>query len=380
MYKIYTFIFVLLYLCATTALSQSIESLKKTPLKISDVKWVYLKFTSDVKYVDMGTDDIQMEKTSIKSILRIKSKIPSFDSTTTTIITNNGHIYTLQLSYETNPKYLAIDMSNVNDTITYSNAIKKYDIELSKLRTSHIVVEENVADVSVGTDAIIAEQIEDMNNIVRARAVSDFEYFDETSMTIVTMNGNIYPFNVRHHDNPSKVNITLASQTAKAKFSKASLNDSELDELGEKIIQKGTRFNNIGTINEKIVFCLKSICIQDDILMFYLYVENRSQVAYEIDFIRSYIKNKKKNKKQTSQDDEIIPIHTYVSDDKGVIDANGNYSAILFFKRFTVPHNHLFFFELFEKNGGRHLRFTCANNQILKAEIIGKAQTELNTK
>lgn len=379
MYKVYTFILALCF-SATVALSQSIESLKKTPLKISDVKWVYLKFSSDVKYVDMGTDDIQMEKTTIKSILRIKSKIPSFDNTTTTIITNNGDIYTLQLCYEMSPEYLAINMSNVNDTIPYSNVIKNYNIELSKLRTSHIVVEDKVVDVTVGSDAIIAEQIEDMNNIVRARAVSNFEYFKETSMTIVTADGNIYPFNVTHNDNPTNINISLATENTKAKFSKASLNDSELDELGQKIIQKGTRFNNIGIMNDKIVFCLKSICIQDDILMFYLYVENRSQVAYEIDFIRSYIKNKKKNKKQTSQDDEIIPIHVYKSDNKEVIDANGNYSTILFFKRFTIPNNHLFFFELFEKNGGRHLKFTCANSLILKAEIIGEAKTELNIK
>ncbi|MBQ0155096.1 MAG: DUF4138 domain-containing protein, partial [Bacteroidales bacterium] len=381
MYKVYRILLaVLLCVYSSVIYSQNVESLTKIPLKISDVKWIYLKFASDVKYVDMGTDDIQMEKTAIKSILRIKSRIPSFDNTTTTIITNNGKIYTLQLEYETNPEYLAVNMSNVIDTIAISDVIHNYSIELSKIRTSHIVMGEKIADVMVGVDEIIAEQIDDMNNIVRARAVTDFNYFEETSLTIVTTDGNIYPFSVTHNDNPSNINITLSSQNPKAKFSKASLNDTELDELGKQIVQKGTRFNNIGAIEEKIVFCLKSICIKDDILMFYLFVENRSQVAYEVDFIRSYIKNKKKGKKQTSQDDEIVPIHIYKTDDKGVIDANGYYSTIFFFKRFTVPSNHLFFFELFEKNGGRHLKFTCSNNQILKAEIIGESKTELDIK
>jgi hypothetical protein len=43
----------------------------KIALEISETKWVYLKFPAKIKYADMGTDDILVEKTKVDNILRV---------------------------------------------------------------------------------------------------------------------------------------------------------------------------------------------------------------------------------------------------------------------------------------------------------------------
>ena len=92
-----------LVFCSFNCFATSVERIETTSLSISDVKWIYLKFLSDVKYADMGTEDIQLERTSVSSILRIRSLIPLFEKTSITIITLDGAVHTFDLRYATNP-------------------------------------------------------------------------------------------------------------------------------------------------------------------------------------------------------------------------------------------------------------------------------------
>ncbi|HQJ89325.1 MAG TPA: DUF4138 domain-containing protein [Paludibacteraceae bacterium] len=366
----------ILYICNPVLSQSTTVRVGKISLEISDTKWVYLKFPAKIKYADMGTDDILVEKTKVDNILRVKSVVPVFDETSITIIALDGKIYTFSLHYNQNPKYIAVDLRNVkNNVIVDANAITPMSIELSMLRTSHIILKDNIADISVGVDSIVAELAEDdIMNICKARQVSGFDGFTETSLTIITENKEIFPFIVTHNDNPKDLNINVASGdtdgNVSANFSESTMNEVEMEKLGKEIVEKGVKINNIGVYDDKMNFCLASLYIKNDILMFHIRTTNNSKIDYDVDFIRCYIKNKKNSKSSVSQDDEKIPIYIYKTDEDKIL-ANDSFSEILFFKKFTVPNKHLFYFEMFEKNGGRHLKFTCSNKEILKAEFLG---------
>lgn len=351
---------------------------KKIRLDISDVKWVYLQFPAKINYVDMGTEDIVAEKVAdVENILRIKSEIPVFENTTLTAITKDGKIYTLDLYYKKNPQSIALNMKEIKDSITNDHYLNESKIELSSIRTSHISYSgnEKVIDVTVGSDSIIAGKITDLNNVVQAKRIGEFDVLNETSLHVVTKDGNgkirIYPHIITANENPQNVNITInTTEEDKATFSLASMNEVEMDAYGEAVVKQGTILNNIGVSSNKMLFCLRGLFIKDDILMFHLYLQNNSQIPYEIEFIRSYIQNKKKGKKQTSQDIEKVPIYVYKTNESELVDGNSGYSAVFFFQRFTVPDKHQFYFEAFEKNGGRHLKFTASNREILDARKI----------
>ncbi|MBP5524102.1 MAG: DUF4138 domain-containing protein [Paludibacteraceae bacterium] len=374
---------VFLSLCSAALSSQHLQQkgAKKVKLEVSDVKWLYLQFPAKINYVDMGTEDIVAEKIGdAENILRIRSEIPVFDNTTLTAITKDGKIYTFDLNYDQDPKTIAIDVKNVGDSVKQEHYLSESTIELSSIRTSHLSYnsDETVIDVAVGVDSIIAEKISDFNNVVIAKRVGEFDAFTSTSLHVVTKdsknNVRIYPHIIKANENPELVNLVIGSDAneEKASFSIASMNEVEMEEYGKAVVEKGAVLNNIGISENKMLFSLIGLFIKDDILMFHLYLQNDSKIDYEIDFIRSYIQNKKKTKKQTYQDDEKIPIYVYKSKEGDLVEGDTGYSAVFFFKRFTVPDKHQFYFEIFEKNGGRHLKFTASNKEILNAKKITK--------
>ena len=374
---------VFLSLCSAALSSQHLQQkgAKKVKLEVSDVKWLYLQFPAKINYVDMGTEDIVAEKIGdAENILRIRSEIPVFDNTTLTAITKDGKIYTFDLNYDQDPKTIAIDVKNVGDSVKQEHYLSESTIELSSIRTSHLSYnsDETVIDVAVGVDSIIAEKISDFNNVVIAKRVGEFDVFTSTSLHVVTKdsknNVRIYPHIIKANENPELVNLVIGSDAneEKASFSIASMNEVEMEEYGKAVVEKGAVLNNIGISENKMLFSLIGLFIKDDILMFHLYLQNDSKIDYEIDFIRSYIQNKKKTKKQTYQDDEKIPIYIYRSKEGDLVEGDSGYSVVFFFKRFTVPDKHQFYFEIFEKNGGRHLKFTASNKEILNAKKITK--------
>lgn len=357
-------------LTCLTAMGKEVQGTESTTLDVSDIKWVYLSFKSEVNYADMGTDDILIEKTKSRSIIRIKSLTASFSATTVTVITGDGEVHTFILRYNQDPDALALNIkSNQRSDI---DTIGTYRIELSEDRTSHIILPDKVTDITTGSDYIAAERAEDITNIVKCKSINaGFDIYQETSLTIVA-NDVIYPFIVTYNKNPKMVNVSVGKSPNEkgAIFDKTATNESDMRDIGEKILQKGTEINNIGVIDNKMVFALRSIFIDKDVMMYHISLSNSSLIDYDIDFIKCYIINKKTSKVETSQIDEKTPLYTFSKSKEERVKANGTYSVILFFNKFTIPDKHELYFEVFEKNGGRHMKFTVPHKELLKAKNI----------
>ena len=339
-------------------------------LGVSDVKWVYLKFKSDVSNIDHGTNDIQIERTSIPSIARVRSRIPRFVETHATFITKDGEVHTFHLHYEQNPSVMAVNVNG--NTIRVEDVIKPLRVELSDDRTSHITFPQKVVDLSVGCDSAIVDYVPNTDNMVMAKCYPyDTNLFKETSLTVVTEDKNIYTFNVVYVEVPQVLNFSVDDADKKgAVFSVINVNETEMKELGELVISKGIQLNR-GIMDGKMTFALQGIFIKDDVVMFHIAVANSSQIDYDIDFIKCYITNRKNLKKQTMQIDDITPLFEYVQNERNLyVPANSTYHTVLFFKRFTIPDKHNLFFEVFEKNGGRHLQFTITNRDLLSAKVL----------
>ncbi len=351
-----------------TSNAASLSNVKITPLEVSDVKWVYLKFDSDVKYADRGTDDIKIEVTAIPSIVRIKSEVAVFERTTVTFITLDGIVHTFALQYSQSPSGIAY--------LVKSDGLKLrdvYHLELSHKQTSHIVFPVKVVDVASGSDKVIVMKTEEIENIVKCKTLTEgFDYFEESSLTVISEDGEIYPFLVRYKENPELVNVQVeGGKKLDAIFSSMSINEPEMKVLGEEVLKQGGIIRNLGCWRDKMAFSLYGIYVKEDVMMFYLRIDNLSKVDYEIDFIKSYIiNNKKTTKKQAYQADEKFPLYTFVEPQTEVVRAGENQSRIFFFKRFTIPRKHSLHFELFERNGGRHLKFTVSNKVLLEAKTL----------
>lgn len=333
-------------------------------LRVSDTKYTVCDFSSEIKYVDFGSPDLQGAVLNHKDMLSLQAVQPLEHETTLSVVTANGKYHAFIVKYDD----ASVDLSWVEN----GNAPVADTLSFSTVKTTHLISAEKITDVLCGTPGIIAEHADNISNIVKAKALD--EDFAPGSITLVSSSGTIYPFVVIPGDNPRQVDILLSGgmDGAPAIFSDASVNDVQMRDLGRKAAGLPVLITDIGTVKQKMAFALYGLYSHDDVMMFCLSLENNNLIDYEIDFIKCYVRDKKRSKKITVQEDEITPIFVYYpqGENHNLLKGGEKLTAVLFFRRFTIPQKRILCFEVFERNGGRHLQFSMSDKELLKARQL----------
>lgn len=343
------------------------------PIRIdmNDAKFLFLEFPATIKYADMGSLDLSAAK-SRQNILKIKANKPFFEKTNLSVVTTDGKYYSFSVQYNPAPSYIALKMGNVKDSIANSDIIPATHIEVSDINTTHIILPSKVEDIVLGHPEIISEKAEEIDNIVKVKSVvGNKEKFRQTSITVVTEKGNIYPMVVDYAKNPASMSISFEND-GNALFQGVNVNDESMKNMAKWIISQGQNINDLGISGNKMLFQLSSVYTDQDIIAFYLHAINSSKIDYAIDFVKAYIKDIKRNRKTVVQEEEQYPIYSYYSQDDQIIHGKEDVDIVLFFKKFTLPKTRMLYFEMFEENGGRHLKFTAPNKTIINARVMEK--------
>lgn len=331
-------------------------------LLINNTQQLLLEFPTSIQYVDLGSNDIVGKTWSEKMYLSLKTRRPNAETTTISVVTSDGKYFSYVLKYSKNLQELAYSINN--------GAIKYKDAEVSVSKTTHFIANEGIVDIVVGNDSIIADSALGIKNIVKIKSLS--KNIEKASFTIITKSGSVYPFNLRYNETPTNLSIYLGDSNEMAIFSEAPLDKTKIDKVSKYVTSLSPRYNYLGDLNHKMILSLDGIYSVDDWLFFRLHLENLNNIDYGIDFIKTYIRDKKGDKYLALQEQEIYPFYIYFSDEKykEMLPAGEKVEVILFFSRFTIPKSRIMCFELFEKNGGRHLEFSISNKQILKAQRV----------
>lgn len=343
---------------------------------LNDVQVVTIVFPTNVQYVDFGSADIRGGKATHGNILYIKSEIPYFDNSSMSVVTTDGRYYGFDLTYS--PSVVSVVYRVSTEGVPQKQPATSV-LELSDKKTSHLIFSEPVTDVFIGCDSVIAGYADNITNIIRCKAVS--KEMPPSILTMVTESGEVHAFSVIYQENPVQTSVRVTNSenlnsensgnkmSGAAQFSDNTLDQKILKEYGRAAVNRGTVINNIGTISQNMMFGMYGLFIRDNVLMFHFNIFNDSNIDYDIDFIKIYIRDKKISKKTAVQEDELKPFYIYEPGHKTVVSKNG-YSVVMFFNRFTIPTNRALFVEVFERNGGRHLRFSINNKDILQAKRL----------
>lgn len=152
------------------------------------------------------------------------------------------------------------------------------------------------------------------------------------------------------------INVLYANDTLK------------VDHLIQKIAK--THFSKIQSdANGRVKVQLSKVLISGDSLFFKLQIANRSNLNYEIDFIRFYVRDLKTSKRTVKQEQELYPITSRDKQDY-VLKAGANLNDVFVLKQFPITKTSALFIEVYEKSGSRHLYLKVKQNQILKAKAI----------
>jgi len=225
-------------------------------------------------------------------------------------------------------------------------------IEISTDKTTSLVFPFPIRHVDRGTANILVQDIPESPNILLVKA--GVANFDSTNLSVITTDGSVYAFPVRFNPCPA---LWIWNIPAKAEASIQTYCNAIAVNL----------FNMRGASDKKYDMEARVACIyiRDKVIYYRLVLNNKGPIDYDIDFLRFYIRDKKKNKRTARQENEMMPL--YMAGNTSVVKACGRNSIVIALEKFTIPDAKYLAIEIGEHNGGRHLLLKVGNKNIVHA-------------
>ena len=267
--------------------------------------------------------------------------------------------------------------------ITFDRMIPPYGLEVTFEKTVHIIFPAPIRYVDLGSSNIIAGKAGSSENILRVKAaIRQFE--SETNMAVITEEGSYYTFNIKYADEPEKLNIEMKDFMHDGITTNRPNNSMEiyLKELGSEsprlvylinraIYNSDKRLvKHVGSKRFGVQYLLKGIYSHNNQLYLHTSIKNSSNVAFDIDFVRMKIVDRKVAKQTAIQETVIYPLRAYnfISS----VDGNSTERTVFTIDKVTIPNDKQLVIELFEKSGGRNQSFVIENEDLLRAEEINE--------
>jgi len=236
--------------------------------------------------------------------------------------------------------------------------IEPYELSITVTKTTNLVFPASITSIDRGSASMLVQKAKGVENILQVKA--DSKDFTETNLTVITSDGKLYSFLVNYSDSPAYLNINLGMHNAAP------------ENVLEKYCVTATHSkNNLHTLedeNGKVNMDINSFYIADNSLLCKLHLENRSQISYDIEQLRFYIRDKKQGKRTASQETELHPL--YVHGDITSVKGKSAEQLVIALPKFTIPDGKYLYVEVLEKNGGRHLSIRVKNRKLIKAKTI----------
>lgn len=257
------------------------------------------------------------------------------------------------------------------------NRVAPFRMEITYNKTTHLIFPAGIRYVDLGSEYITAGKVEEASNVLRIKAsIKDFS--EETNFSVITDDGKFYSFQVVYKPDPAILSYDF--------FQKEQLSpgDSNNDILFEEF--RGNRASLIGLVmnaicrdNKKIVkhiscesygiqFSLKGVYIQNGLLYFHTELVNKSNLPYQIDYVRFKIVDKKFVKRTVLQETIVNPIRIYKPFE--TVPEKRRDLNIFLLDQFNLANDKILMIEIFEKNGGRHQMIKIDNADLVNARLI----------
>lgn len=321
-------------------------------------KTTHLIFPTEIKYFT-GVDELVILKKADKNVLSIKSKGTDFGKTNISVATAEGRFYAFDVNFT--PENAKTGYFIENDSIG-----KEIRTAVKKSNLLHIVFPHAVKYIDFGADWIEAVPIDNIQNIVRVETKEESP--SPTNISVIDNKDNFYSFEVSYNQGAKDFNVVVGEPVQTALLAKEDLTDNSKEIILNKLQGHGKKIVNLGVVKSSILFLIHNIFIADNKLVFRFHFKNKSNVKYDIDYMKFYIIDKKQTKESAEQEVEYKPL--FLDNFKNVIQGKQENTYSVCFDKFTIPDKKYFIIEINEKNGGRHIKCKIDNRSIENAQSL----------
>jgi len=257
-------------------------------------------------------------------------------------------------------------LSAKNDLKT--KAIEPYHMAVAYSKTTNVIFPYAIISVDRGSRDVLAQKAKGVENILQVKAAKDS--FPQTNLTVLTADGKLTSFVVDYAEQPDVLNMSLVSENKQPAISipTESINQEETEHYATMAAVSKEKARGMKDKTFGIRLKLNGMYIHEDLMYLRFNIRNKTDINYDIDQLRLYIRDQKKPKRTASQEIAITPVFAYNNTSK----VNGQTSNTFVFAvpKFTIPDKKYLVVQVMEKNGGRHLELHIKNKKVVKASKI----------
>lgn len=257
---------------------------------------------------------------------------------------------------------------NAIDTV-----IEPYHLAIAYFKTTNLIFPYAVKSVDRGSKDVLAQKAKGVENILQIKAGK--KDFDETNLTVITADGKLYSYVLNYTDNPPVLNLQFNERDksrSDAMFSFANYNEAQIQMDAEHVATKKRTVHGIKDKKYQMKFTLNGLFVRGNVMYYQIKIANRSNIDYDIDQIRFFIRDQKKSKRTATQEIEMKPL--FVKNDTATITGQSERILVYALLKFTIPDKKYLAIQLMEGNGGRNLELRIHNRTIVKATLPEDSQ------
>lgn len=264
-------------------------------------------------------------------------------------------------------------------TMTYSSAqeesakelkeVESYRLEISDTKTTNVIFPFGIVSVDRGSKEILVQKAKGVEHILQVKAASGDMV--ESNLSVVTADGKLTTFIVSYTESPESLSISVGSFVYNMNIpgnSNEKISEAELKENAEHALNAKSYTPGLKAKGNSIGLYLKGIFVHESVLYFRMRVANWSNIRYDIEQFRFFIRDEKIMKRTASQELEITPL--YVNRKLEQIAGKSVVTVVFALPKFTIPDQKFMAVQLMEKNGGRHVALKVINRHILSSVVI----------
>ncbi|MEP0713014.1 conjugative transposon protein TraN [Algoriphagus sp.] len=253
-------------------------------------------------------------------------------------------------------------------TAFITQSIPSVSIQISEQLTTNLIFPQAIKSVDRGNREIMVQRANSVENILQVKA--ETSEMNNSNLTVITSDGKFYSFKVSYSANPQQLNLTVipGSKKPDAEFPKGTSNEVAVLETAQKVAVKNQRIKPIRQRKYMTGLSLTGIYIEEDLLYFQISLENQTNITYDVEQFRFFIRDNRKGKRTAVQELEQIPIQ--VLGNTAQIPAQSTQTIVVALPKFTIPDQKHLGIELMEQQGGRHLKIKVKNNHIIQAAVV----------
>ena len=253
-----------------------------------------------------------------------------------------------------------------------------YKLSVGYNTTTVLIFPAPVKQADRGERDLLAQKQPGVENVLNLKAAR--RDFPSTNLHVFTSDGRVYAFDVSYFSDPPQTTYDLGKLDA---ISSAKDHPKDRIKLSEKPLDTAELARNIAQVKAaqpffsthsnkyKMKVQLQTIYRSGDILFFGLKITNRSTLPYPIEFTKLLILDRKRAKRSSIQEREIVPLY---KDTVSTIMGKSAIQWVIAVPQLTISDHRQLIWEMNEMHGGRNMILEIKNRQIFHETELNKSQ------